>query len=99
RPAPEQGESVEEPRWDPEHEWMDIALRAIEAHVVAVPKLELEIEFEKGERLRVEISSKFRRERFEQELARAGLRVRSWWTDRLGGFAGGLASWGRGGKG
>jgi L-histidine Nalpha-methyltransferase len=88
----EQGQFVYEPRWDPEHEWMDIALRAIEAHVVAVPKLELEIEFEKGERLRVEISSKFRRERFEQELARAGLRVRSWWTDRLDDFAVVLAS-------
>jgi L-histidine Nalpha-methyltransferase len=88
----EQGQFVYEPRWDPEHEWMDIALRAIEAHVVAVPELELEIEFEKGERLRVEISSKFRRERFEQELARAGLRVHSWWTDRLDDFAVVLAS-------
>src|SRR4029453_10560718 len=88
----EQGQFVYEPRWDPEHEWMDIALRAIEAHVVAVPKLELEIECEKGERLRVEISSKFRRERFEQELARAGLRVRSWWIDRLDDFAVVLAS-------
>jgi L-histidine N-alpha-methyltransferase len=88
----EQGQFVYEPRWDPEHEWMDIALRAIEAHVVAVPKLELEIEFEKGERLRVEISSKFQRERFEQELVRAGSTVRSWWTDRLDDFAVVLAS-------
>jgi L-histidine N-alpha-methyltransferase len=71
---------------------MDIALRAIEAHVVAVPELELEIEFQQDERLRIEISSKFRRERFEQELARAGLTVRSWWTDRLDDFAVVLAS-------
>jgi len=83
----EQGQFVYEPRWDPEHEWMDIALRALEAHVVAVPELKLEIAFQKGERLRVEISSKFRRSVLETELERAALNVRSWWTDRLGDFA------------
>jgi L-histidine N-alpha-methyltransferase len=82
-----QGRFAYEPRWDPEHEWMDIGLRALEAHVVAVPGLELEIAFQKGERLRVEISSKFRRNAFERELERAALSVRSWWTDRLGDFA------------
>ena len=83
----EQGQFVYEPRWDPEREWMDIALRALEAHVVAVPELKLEIAFQKGERLRVEISSKFRRSVLETELERAALNVRSWWTDRLGDFA------------
>ena len=66
---------------------MEIALRALEAHVVAVPELKLEIAFQKGEQLRVEISSKFRRSALETELERAGLSVRSWWTDRLGDFA------------
>jgi len=79
-------------RWDPEHEWMDIALRALEAHVVAVPELKLELAFRKGERLRVEISSKFRRDAFERELEPAELSVRSWWTDRRGDFAVALAS-------
>jgi L-histidine N-alpha-methyltransferase len=83
----EQRRFVYEPRWDPAHEWMDIGLRAREAHVVAVRRLGLEIPIERGERLRVEISSKFRRERLEAELERAGLRIRSWWTDRLGDFA------------
>ena len=83
----EQGQFVYEPRWDPEHEWMDIALRALEAHVVAAPELRLEIAFEKGERLRVEISSKFRRNALETELEGAALTVRSWWTDRLDDFA------------
>ena len=83
---------VYEPRWDPHHEWMDIALRARETHVVAVRRLELQTAIERGERLRVEISSKFRRERFEEELERAGFSVRSWWTDRLGDFAVVLAS-------
>jgi L-histidine Nalpha-methyltransferase len=83
----EQGQFVYEPRWDPAHEWMDIALRALEAQVVAVPELKLEIAFQKGERLRVEISSKFRRNALETELERATLSVRSWWTDRRGDFA------------
>jgi L-histidine N-alpha-methyltransferase len=83
---------VYEPRWDPHHEWMDIALRARETHVVALRRLELQTAIERGERLRVEISSKFRRERFEEELERAGVSVRSWWTDRMGDFAVVLAS-------
>ena len=76
-----------EARWDPEHEWMDIGLRARQAHSVSIPRLELDLAFEEGERLRVEISSKFRRELFEREAARARLRVESWWTDPAGDFA------------
>jgi L-histidine N-alpha-methyltransferase len=78
---------VYEARWDPEHEWMDIGLRARQAHTVSIPRLELDLAFEEGEPLRVEISSKFRRERFELETARAGLRLDSWWTDAAGDFA------------
>jgi L-histidine Nalpha-methyltransferase len=74
-------------RWDPEHEWMDIGLRALQAHTVSIPRLELDLAFEEGEPLRVEISSKFRREQFEKEAARARLRVESWWTDPAGDFA------------
>jgi L-histidine N-alpha-methyltransferase len=81
-----------EPRWDPEHEWMDIGLSAREAHAVSVRRLELELRFEKGERLRVEVSSKFRREQFEAELEHAGLSVRGWWTDAEDDFAVALAS-------
>jgi len=78
---------VYEPRWDPEHEWMDIAFRATEEHAVSVRRLGLELRFETGERLRIEISAKFRRESFETELERAGLGVASWWTDSAGDFA------------
>jgi len=62
-------------RWDPEHEWMDIGFRAQEAHAVSIRRLGIELTFERDEPLRVEISSKFRRESFELEAARAGLRV------------------------
>jgi L-histidine Nalpha-methyltransferase len=74
-------------RWDPEHEWMDIGLRARQAHTVSIRGLEIDVAFEESEPLRAEISSKFRREQFEQEAAQAGLRVESWWTDRAGDFA------------
>jgi L-histidine N-alpha-methyltransferase len=73
--------------WDPAHEWMEIGFRAREAHTVSLPRLELDVAFEAGEPLRVEISAKFRRERFEREAARAGLRVDGWWIDPEGDFA------------
>ena len=76
-----------EARWDPDHEWMDIGFRARQAHEVSVRRLGIELTFETGEPLRVEISSKFRRERFELEAAGAGLRVDAWWTDQAGDFA------------
>ena len=74
-------------RWDPEHERMDIGVRAREAHTVSIRGLDLDVAFEEGELLRVEISSKFRRERFDREAASAGLRLESWWTDDAGDFA------------
>jgi L-histidine N-alpha-methyltransferase len=78
---------VYEARWNPEHDWMDIGLRARQAHTVSLHGLELDVSFEAGEPLRVEISSKFRREQLELEASQAGLRVESWWTDRAGDFA------------
>jgi L-histidine N-alpha-methyltransferase len=83
----EQRRFVYEPRWDQGHEWMDIALRATETHAVVVRRLGLQLELERGERLRIEISAKFRRDGFEAELERAGLGVESRWTDPAGDFA------------
>jgi L-histidine Nalpha-methyltransferase len=83
----DQQQFVYEARWDPEHEWMDIGLRARQAHTVSIHGLELDVAFEAGEALRVEISSKFRREQFELEAGQAGLSVESWWTDPAGDFA------------
>jgi L-histidine N-alpha-methyltransferase len=74
-------------RWDPAHDWMDIGLRARQAHTVSIPGLELEVSFEAGEQLRVEVSTKFRREAFDREFGLAGLRLDSWWTDPAGDFA------------
>jgi L-histidine N-alpha-methyltransferase len=76
-----------EARWDPEHEWMDIGLRARQAHAVSIPGLAIDVAFDEHEPLRIEISTKFHREQFELEAGRAGLRVESWWTDHAGDFA------------
>jgi L-histidine Nalpha-methyltransferase len=83
----DQGRFVYEARWDASHEWMDIGFRARKTHTVSVHGLELDVAFEAGEPLRVEISSKFRREPFEREGEQAGLRLESWWTDPAGDFA------------
>jgi L-histidine N-alpha-methyltransferase len=83
----EQRHFAYDPRWDAEQEWMDIALRARTAHTMSIGRLGLEPAFRAGDRLRVEISGKFSRERFEPELSRAGLHVKSWWTDRAADFA------------
>ena len=83
----EQERFVYEPLWDAAQEWMDIGLRAREAHTVWVERLDLELDFEEGERLRIEVSSKFRHEGFEAELDRAGFRLDSWWADPAGDFA------------
>jgi L-histidine Nalpha-methyltransferase len=78
---------VYQARWDAGHEWMDIGLRAREAHTVSVERLELEVAFQESELLRVEVSSKFRREQLEREVSQARLRVESWWTNSAAEFA------------
>jgi L-histidine N-alpha-methyltransferase len=83
---------VYDARWDPGHEWMDIGFRARRAHTVSIQRLELDVALDQDERLRIEISSKFRRERFELESERAGLRIKSWWTDHAADFAVALMS-------
>jgi len=59
-------------RWDAEREWIEMRLRSVRAQVVRLPALHTEVRFAAGEQLRTEISTKFRRERVEDELAAAG---------------------------
>jgi L-histidine N-alpha-methyltransferase len=73
--------------WDAEREWMDIGFNAVEAHTVHIAELEVELDLAEGERLRVEVSTKFRREGIEAELTEAGLRTTGWWTDDAERFA------------
>jgi L-histidine N-alpha-methyltransferase len=78
-------------RFDPEHEWIEMRLRATEAMEVRIDALDLDVSFAAGEEMRTEISAKFRRDRVEQELAAAGLTLVEWWTDGAGDFALSLA--------
>ncbi|MDQ3672225.1 MAG: L-histidine N(alpha)-methyltransferase [Actinomycetota bacterium] len=75
------------PRWDPEHERMDIGFTSVGSQVVRVPQLDIEVAFADGERLRTSVSAKFRRDSFDAELAVAGLELVRWWTDANGDFA------------
>lgn len=79
-------------RWDNVHEWMDIGFTARSQHVVSIPGLEVAVQFEADEPLRLEISAKFRREGVERELAAANLRLDAWWTDAAAEFGLLLAS-------
>ncbi len=77
--------------WVPEHERVEMRLRARRALTVRVPAVELEVPFARGEELRTEVSSKFRRETLAAELAAAGLDLTRWWTDARGDVALSLA--------
>ncbi len=74
-------------RWDPEREWMDIGFCARETHTVSIRALDFGIAFAEDEQLRVEVSTKFRRDRLELEAGDAGLGIDAWWTDEAGDFA------------
>jgi L-histidine N-alpha-methyltransferase len=73
--------------WDAENEWVELALRSLDDRLVRIRELQLEVEFVLGELLHTEISAKFRRERSEPELERAGFEPAAWWTDAAGDFA------------
>jgi L-histidine Nalpha-methyltransferase len=67
--------------FDPHHEWIEMRLRARRAHTTLVGDLGLSVRFHEGEEIRTEISAKFTRERIEEDLAAAGLRLARWLTD------------------
>jgi L-histidine Nalpha-methyltransferase len=77
--------------WNADAEWMEMRLRATEDMRVRLADLDLEIDFERGEEIRTEISAKFRRNGLEAELAAAGFELDGWWTDPAGDFALSLA--------
>jgi L-histidine N-alpha-methyltransferase len=67
--------------FDPEHEWIEMRLRARRACRVRIPAVGLEVAFARGEELRTEISAKFTRRRLERDYAAAGLELADWLTD------------------
>ncbi|HUO47963.1 MAG TPA: L-histidine N(alpha)-methyltransferase [Acidimicrobiales bacterium] len=71
-------------RWDPQQQWMEMRLRATRAQTVRIDALELEIEFAEGEDIHTEISAKFTKAGFEEELYRAGFVAEVMWEDPEG---------------
>jgi L-histidine N-alpha-methyltransferase len=82
--------------FDPQHEWIEMRLRARRGHTVRVGALDLEVTFERGEELRTEISTKFTRERLEADLEAADLELEALLTDPGGLFALSLSRTARG---
>jgi L-histidine N-alpha-methyltransferase len=68
-------------RFDPQHEWIEMRLRATRDSVVTIAGLDLSVTFAAGEEMRTEISAKFSRRRVQDDLAAAGLVLDSWLTD------------------
>jgi L-histidine Nalpha-methyltransferase len=68
-------------RFDPEHEWIEMRLRARREHTTLVRALDLPVHFDAGEEMRTEISAKFTPERLESDLSAAGLELVRWLTD------------------
>jgi len=68
-------------------EQMEIYLRSASAQTAHVRALDLQVPFERGERLRTEISRKFTRTSVDEMLGAAGLVVTHWFTDPGQSFA------------
>jgi L-histidine N-alpha-methyltransferase len=77
--------------YNPQHEWVEMRLRASRPCTVLVAGVGLRVEFAAGEDLRTEISAKFTRARVEADLQSSGLGLECWYTDRDGLFALSLA--------
>jgi L-histidine Nalpha-methyltransferase len=67
--------------FDPNHEWIEMRLRARRACHVRIDAVDLDIDFARGEELRTEISAKFTRARVEADYEAAGLELAEWFTD------------------
>ncbi len=73
-------------RWDAESEWIEMLLCSRINQTVHVGSVGLDVGFARGELMRTEISSKFRREGIERELGDLGLEMVDWQTDAAGDF-------------
>jgi L-histidine N-alpha-methyltransferase len=77
--------------YDEQREWIEMRLRARHAQTVRVEAIHLDLEFERGEELRTEISAKFTPERVRSDFEAAGLELVRRLTDPDGLFALSLA--------
>jgi L-histidine Nalpha-methyltransferase len=68
--------------YDPDHEWVEMRLRASSPCLVRIAGLATDVRFEAGEEMRTEISAKFTRQRLEADYGAAALELAGWFTDR-----------------
>lgn len=80
-------------RYDADEDWIEMLLEATRPMTVTIPPITLTVEFAAGERMRTEISAKFRRDGLAAELAATGFSPAGWWTDLAADFA--LSLWRR----
>jgi L-histidine N-alpha-methyltransferase len=73
-------------RWNAEHSWIEMRLRARGAMGVVVKDLGMRVDFASGEEMRTEVSTKFTPDGVRAELATAGLGVVDTWTDPAGDY-------------
>ncbi len=89
----ELGSAFASARWvydapfDPVRSWVDLGLRSVGAQTVRVPELDIEVALADGEKLRMEVSTKFTPERLVSDLEGAGLTLERFWTDAAGDYA------------
>ncbi len=76
-----------EARFDPDEEWIEMWLRSRCAQQVTIRGLGMTVDFAQNERMRTEISAKFRPENIGPELAGVGLAMERLWTDARGDYA------------
>ncbi len=67
--------------WNELDSWIEMRLRVHGDQQVRIEGADLDIELADGEEIRTEISTKFTRERLEEELAGAGMELETFFTD------------------
>jgi len=72
--------------WDPDHQWIEMRLRSLDACRVHVTDLAMEVRFDAGEEILTEISAKFTPTQVEEELLRADFVVDEMWGAAEGDF-------------
>ena len=73
--------------WHDEAECVAMFLQSRISQVVRLSEIDLSVDFPAGERIRMSISAKFRRDGIQTELESAGFSPRHWWTDPHGQYA------------
>jgi L-histidine Nalpha-methyltransferase len=72
--------------WDPVHQRVEMRLRATRPMTVKLPEIGLVVDFDTGEDLRTEVSTKFTPDGVRRDLAAVGLAVLGQWEDGAGDY-------------